>query len=307
VANAWVDTNGGSCAYSSTPVAYSDAAACSSFDAAWDKVSSGNTIRVKSGNYGAQNVTGNKTATTKIIAENGTTISGGSPAGSCSWSPGEGWMQADGNYMWLENVTINSGNGHGQGTGGCIDASNVTYKNVNLYGAYVSLYLVGPNFTWSGGQHGAPGVQGGTRCTGDGEPVWIEDSANGATVENVTFNVKTVCGSAFHLENIRIQSADNVTIRGVRFVAGSDAGSGHVFITSGSAGTTVSGLRIEDTIFEPVDGSFAIQIHTNVATYANWVIRNNRFDQGILDQPRYSNLVACGNSGQVSSSWKAAC
>jgi hypothetical protein len=317
VANAWVDANGGSCTYSATPVAYSDAAACPSFDAAWDKVSSGNTIRVKSGNYGAQNVTGHKTATTKIIAENGTTISGGSPAGSCSWSPGEGWMQADGNYMWLENITINSGNGHGQGTGGCIDASNVTYRNVNLHGAYVSLYVVGPNFTWQGGVHGALGVTGGVRscASGDGQPIWMESSATVATIDGITFGVKRInlndstCGPdhTFHMENVRLQRTNNVAILNNVFVAGSEAGSGQIFITSSSGGATISGLRIEGNIFWPVDGSYAIQIHANVSTYSNWVIRNNRFDQGILAPGTYVNLSACGNTGQVSSSWKASC
>jgi hypothetical protein len=226
-------------------------------------------------------------------------------------------MQGDGNYMWLENITINSGNSHGQGTGGCIDASNVTYKNVNLYGAYVSLYLVGPNFTWQGGVHGATGVTGGVRscANNDGQPIWIEASAAGATIDGITFGAKPVnlndstCGAdhTFHMENIRVQTANNVSIRNNVFLAGSDAGSGHIFITSSSGGTTVSGLRIEGNTFQPVEGTYAIQIHLNVSTYANWVIRNNRFDQGILDLGTYVNLSACGNTGQVPSSWKASC
>jgi chitodextrinase len=53
-ANLWVDTNGGSCSRSTSPVAYSDAAACASFNAAWQAASAGETVRVQAGNYGNQ-------------------------------------------------------------------------------------------------------------------------------------------------------------------------------------------------------------------------------------------------------------
>ncbi len=56
--NVWVDTNGGTCTYSATAVAYNDAAACSSFQTAYAAVdNTGDTICVKSGSYSTQTVT----------------------------------------------------------------------------------------------------------------------------------------------------------------------------------------------------------------------------------------------------------
>jgi chitodextrinase len=53
-ANLWVDTNGGSCSRSTSPVAYSDGAACADFNAAWQAASAGDMVRVQAGNYGNQ-------------------------------------------------------------------------------------------------------------------------------------------------------------------------------------------------------------------------------------------------------------
>ena len=66
-ANIWVDTNGGSCTWSSTPVAWNDSQACSTFQDAYDKVQDGNKILVKSGNYLEQSV-GNGTKNVIIEA-----------------------------------------------------------------------------------------------------------------------------------------------------------------------------------------------------------------------------------------------
>lgn len=60
VANAWVDTTGGTCAFSTTPAEYSDAAACSSTSAAYAAAnsasSSASTVRVRAGSYGSQSI-----------------------------------------------------------------------------------------------------------------------------------------------------------------------------------------------------------------------------------------------------------
>ncbi|HJR59547.1 MAG TPA: fibronectin type III domain-containing protein [Vicinamibacterales bacterium] len=64
VANIWIDTNGGTCARSSTAVAYADGSACGSFDAANDIAQSGDLVLVRGGTYGPQTITGgaNRTA-----------------------------------------------------------------------------------------------------------------------------------------------------------------------------------------------------------------------------------------------------
>ena len=79
VANLWVDSDGGGCVRKATASAYVSADACQSFDAAWDAMSAGDTARVRAGGYGQQVITGNKTAPTFIVGEDGVTISGATP------------------------------------------------------------------------------------------------------------------------------------------------------------------------------------------------------------------------------------
>jgi hypothetical protein len=57
LANLWVDTNGGTCVDNVSPVAYSDATACT-WDAANDTCEAGDSVGVKGGSYGAVTLTG---------------------------------------------------------------------------------------------------------------------------------------------------------------------------------------------------------------------------------------------------------
>ncbi len=56
VANLWVDTNGGTCTRQSSAAAYSDGAACASFDAAYEAASCGDTVGIKGGTYSGQTI-----------------------------------------------------------------------------------------------------------------------------------------------------------------------------------------------------------------------------------------------------------
>jgi hypothetical protein len=55
-ANLWVDTNGGSCKRTAEPAAYTDAAACPSFNSAYLAAQPGDLILVKAGAYGSQTI-----------------------------------------------------------------------------------------------------------------------------------------------------------------------------------------------------------------------------------------------------------
>lgn len=63
-ANAWIDSDGGTCAYSATATPYSDGSACGSFDAAYDVVPDQTpaTVNVRSGTYPAQTLSGTRTS-----------------------------------------------------------------------------------------------------------------------------------------------------------------------------------------------------------------------------------------------------
>ncbi len=318
-ANLWVDGNGGTCARQATAGAYVDTASCGTFDAAWDAAQSGDLIVVRAGSYGAQNVSGSKSAATTIRGEAGVTLQGASTS-VCGYS--DGLMCANANFMVLENMTIDAGSNHGASSGAEINGQNVTFRNVNLYGPFVSLYVNnGQSFTWQGGRLGRDGTVGGLRsCSNaDGQPIQIE--ADGATLDGIRINPQDAdptvrpCApsNGFHLEDIRLQAASNVTISNTTFVdssgvPGNGDGSGNIFVTAASASTTAaSNLRLVSNVFERVKGSYAIQVHANVQRYNNWVIQGNRFDQPVLMPGTYVNLSTCGNTGEAAASWLVSC
>src|ERR1700690_64440 len=91
VANIWIDTNGGSCVRSSTPVAYSDAVACSTLAAAWTAAQGGDTIIAKGGIYSSGfSASGTKSSTVTIKA-----ASGENP-----------WFAGDGSLSGVTNMTV---------------------------------------------------------------------------------------------------------------------------------------------------------------------------------------------------------
>src|SRR5207244_3266595 len=151
----------------------------------------------------------------------------------------------------------------GSSSGSQINAANVTYRNVSLYGTWPAIWIVGPNFQWHKGSHGQDGVVAGPwRCDQSyGLPVQIEGTAGGAVLDGIRFNPKLIqvgagpyCGAdnAPHLENIRINSAPDVTVENCWFLPGSDAGSGHVFTS-----TAPARARFLNNVFEPVNGTYA--------------------------------------------------
>src|SRR6266511_581281 len=120
-ANLWVDTSGGRCTRSGRPAAYRDANACGSIDAAWDACKPGDTIKVRSGVYAEQTITGNKAAPgCTVRGERGTTI---------------GALETAGAFFRLNSVTIDVGNA--KLVGWRDRASNVALTDVRLHGPFV--------------------------------------------------------------------------------------------------------------------------------------------------------------------------
>jgi hypothetical protein len=292
-ANLWVDTNGGSCTYSSTPVAYNDAAACGTFDAAWDKVSSGNTIVVKPGIYGPQKVNGDKTSETKFIGEgDGNDVIVRNNGVECEHIYGAtSAFCAQAAYMTLENMVLDSStvldansairiwNDNSDGQTPFYNAHHVTLRHVDLWGNYPNMQVLASDFTWQGGSHGQDGVLYPLICAGGSEPVWLADGADRTVIDGVRFNPKRTDQSGScdpHIETIRFQGdVDDVTIKNSWFVAGSDAGSGHIFT---GAGTTANRAKFINNIFEPLNGSATSQ----ASGTCDWVFEYNTFLQGGL-------------------------
>jgi chitodextrinase len=287
-ANLWVDANGGTCTRSAAPVSYSDAAACSSFDKAWDAASAGDTIRVKNGTYGIQHVSGNKTSETFIIGESkaGVVVSGA--AQDCYPVVAASTMFcADATHMTLEDVTIDAGSNDGAAPGSLINADDVTYRNVDILGDWPDLYLGndatgggGNRFHWDGGTWGDANPPPRDCSTPHGEIIW-DDGVTGVTIEGVTFNKQTTavgagpyCGAdnVPHLEFVRLEpNSDNFTLRNNVYMPGSEAGSGYIFVNN----ATTDNVKIIGNYFADNDSpNYWIQAGDSPC---NWTIAYNTF------------------------------
>jgi hypothetical protein len=306
----WIDTNGGTCTRSATPVAYSDARACASLDAAWDTLAAGEVARIVAGTYGSQKVTGAKTADTYLVgAGNGAVNIQGNMECLAEFG-GDGAFCALGAHMVLEHVRITATQ-PGMRSAAGIDAPDVEFHDVDIWGNFPALTVADANFRWIGGNHGQPNVTPPpvTCSMSTGQPTTV--AGPNTVFDGITFWKKIAqggpgpyCGSDNypHIENIRVESNSNgFTLLNSRFVAGSDAGSGHVFQ---NGGTNSTGFRFEGNIFEPVNGSYAMQMYGNVSS-TSWVFRNNRFDQRVIITS--GTPITCGNSGQVPASWAVSC
>jgi hypothetical protein len=305
LANVWVDANGGDCVASATPVAYAGAGdehSCATFDAAWDAMADGQVARVIAGTYGPQLITGNKEAETKIIGDGkATTIVRGTV--EC-FDPGQfgssSALCAMASYLTLENMTLDTGPDESNSSSAARpDGAHVTFRDIDLRGDYPNMYITGAYFTWQRGSHGEDGViPPPRRCDRSyGMPVWVV--APHVTLDGIRFNPKRIesgagpyCGAddTPHLENIRIETeGTDLVVERSWFVAGSDAGSGHIFTS-----TQPTGLVVRNNVFEPVNGTYAMQGSVG----AGAVFAYNTFMQGIAADVPSSTWI--GNLGEFS-------
>jgi hypothetical protein len=294
-ADRWVDTSGGSCAATSGGV-YVNASACASFDNAWDAVSAGGTIRVKAGTYNWQRITGNKASTTKIIAEDGTTIFKSDALECQAVQGGESALCFEGTNIWVENVDIDINDKESQGI--CVKvwsgASNGTLKDVNCDGDYPAVEIQAANFRWLGGMNGDPAVVHPPLACGPTPhgniPFLTTSEATGFTIDHVVFSKRQIqstptpnqgtCGADGipHQEDIRLEgNLDNLTISNSYFQDGSDGGSGHIF-ANGLADP--DNVLIYNTYWGEVDGNYLFQVTST--TTSNWTWLYNYF--GIAHQ-----------------------
>jgi hypothetical protein len=306
-AHVWMDADGGDCVRAASSGPYADAAACGTLQAAWDAARPGDTIRVRPGRYRAQSVTRAKPRPTRVIGERGTVFTAAG-AESCGYQGGALCANAD--RLVLERVTLDAGELHGQSSGAEVNGADVTFRDVALEGPYVSLYVVGTGFSWRGGRLGADGRRGGPRSpacdggNGDGQPVVIEQSATGATLDGIRINPqgadptpRSCSANGFHLEAVRIEAARDVTISRVRFMPGSQAGSGHVFVTSATPSDTAArGLVVRDSVFSPVQGTYGLQVNPNVRV-CDWEITGNTLAQPFLLDCAAEGTTWSGNVG----------
>jgi len=310
-ANAWIDTNGGTCTRNSTPAVYSDAAACSSLSAAWSAMSSGDTTRIKDGTYTSGCLFSTaKTSTTTFIGN------GSSTKFVCEIDGG--------NYAKLQDL---------EGNDADINHDNITFQNVDLtctdsapYFLYQpanrcssSIAVDGNNFNFDGGSVGP--MYDSSDCS---PPVAAPFSAistggsdpNGVTFTNVKFHnvYNTGCNSQ-HSELLRIDGGSNITFNRSWFDCGGTTGA--VFVsTNGNnvAGGAPSNVTFKNTFITapggcgtPSSGIFgdgadvALAIHTDstAGNPTNFIVENVVTTGGLLfdsGNGTYSNQLKIANT-----------
>jgi hypothetical protein len=328
--NAFVASGGGSCTRASTAIAYTDIGTngvdevCGSFDQAFDAMNSGDVGQVQAGTYAAQSLTGDKTSLTRLIgAGDGddvivSTVVSGAVSGFQDFS----WCAIciDSNYVSIENLTTLTDDPGPFGSVG-IWGSNDRLVDVDNLGAVSndpdtgdfyasSIGVNGPNFTYLGGSIGRDTPETTTCDNATIEPIWMQSGSAGSTIDGVTVGeyiplnrAGGSCGgdNTPHIETVRLDDADNITIKNSYFRAlddGGSHGSGHIFTSSDSDNFTLLNTRLG---LRP-NGDTTIA--TTGSTASGWVIAYNTFGDdrgaslpsGTVVVGNYGNSIGCGAS-----------
>jgi hypothetical protein len=233
VANIWVDTSGGSCTRSATPAAYNDASACASLQAAYTAASPGDSVRVKAGNYAAQNLSGTKASPgVTIEAASGEVVRVGNPTSSSVEPTGMG--------ITATNVTIKGIYIPYFHVGGDrITIDNVHADTWDQDGGATNLSVINSEF----GPYNPPCASGSTFASHDNVTI---NGGNGILIANNVFHdfQNSNC-SAGHMDCMQVAGTSGLIFRGNKLANCRD----NDMILTGDNNTTMSNITIENNWF----------------------------------------------------------
>jgi hypothetical protein len=283
-ANLWIDGNGGTCTRQASGAAYSDGAACGSMQAALSACVPGDTIRMKSGAYGSQNISVSKASPgCTVIAESSTTI---------------GSLTTNGAWYEIQNV---SGTGWSFGAAG---TNNITCRNCNFSGNDGVWWAADgwSNVSWIGGSLRNFSC---SSCA-NGMAIFASNSVSGTTtatgvlVDGVTFdNVRNTGGNANHFEVIRVDgNVNGLTIRNSTFT--NNVTSSSLIFFSTFRGTKPQNITLENNFFGALGTAyFALNMNYQGSACSNWTMRYNTFTTAMMASGNcgYNNIQWVGNLG----------
>lgn len=277
-ANLYVDTSGGTCTRSASPVAYVDSAACGSFAAAYTAAQSGDVVGV-TGSLGSQFFAGGYLATqgrgTKTLTFRG--------------EPGNKVRQI---HFGSPNLTF--------------DGINVDASNAMLGGSDGALFENGGEpFVFKNGSIGNVRDQKGALVDGPG-----------IVFDNVRFHDVVLATDGVHNECIFAEVPEGMVIRNSTFTNCAVMDIFFVYPDWWSPLPPVYGnVVLEGNRFGQPVGTYSLyiaKIGTSIASSApitGWKIRNNVIDGPVTwDAPMGSGNTFCGNSwAGTPSGWTRAC
>lgn len=254
-ANIWVDTNGGTCTRQAAPAAYVDSAACSSFNAAYQAASLGDTVYVRSGSsYGAQSLVdqpskdGSTSLKVHIEAEPGATVVVTD-------------LLVRASNVRFANFTVDLDAGVGQ-PDIREPAHDVTVENVNA----TNLYVTGAayNILFKGGSYGPYVATSGSqiKTTGNGgdDPVRA-NQPHAVTLDGVYMHDYSVPpgSSGVHLDCLHVFYHYGLTVKNSRFVNCGMPNNGYGILLGSNGAGNAEGDVFENNVFDGAIAGFALR------------------------------------------------
>lgn len=283
VANLWVDSNGGSCTRSPTPMAYSDAKACGSFQAAYGAALCGDLVGVQPGTYPAQSISSG----TKSCSSSSQVVFTSVPGSACSSNTSVSMPSFSISVAYVELQCMNA---DPAGTTSCASVSGSSHTSV----IWVTLDHMAMHCGWFDSDHLR--VTGSTFGPDNTCQTGMEDlvdfRANSTNINDVTFDHDTFetvtappdfeCGTGEHVDSMQGYGMANLTISNSVFYGCP----GQCIIFRPYNGGTPGPITIVNSIFnEPQDPGQAIDIGSDSQSDGDHcngpiLIENNTFVNG---------------------------
>lgn len=297
--NLWVETSAGACTRSSSAVSYaassSPDARCGSLDTAFQAATNGDTVRVRAGTYGDQ----------QVLPRTGSTGAGVTFTPDAGATPDFGLLNFEGADYWTFNgpATIDRADLTGN-INGTLDDVTIAFGYADQTHEVLSIVANG-----SGNSSGVTVSDSDISGAYDKRNVFIDD--NGGTIADVTLSNNDIHSQrqstdAIHMECVWVTDVDGLLMTGNRLWG--CHGTGSMIISTSGGQHLNQDIRIEQNVFETAYSTgtdeccsaVAYTIQQNDAGDAADVVAYNLFEsEAIFVAASGASIV--GNLGVIKS------